>query len=115
MQKKAKGMKIIKTLICAAAILMMSGICDCEDNEDTRDIRTARGLVTARDWVSSTIVVNYIRYHVPANVVVYKGSSKMGFTGININDPVAIRYYQDASGAYQVTEITVQYSGDFPI
>ena len=107
-------MRIIKILVTAVAVIAMSGLCYCQDSA-TREIRTARGIISSRDYVSSTIVVNYIRYHVPADVKVFKGSSKMGFSGINVSDPVVIKYYQDSSGAYQVAEITVLYSGDFPV
>lgn len=108
-------MRMIKilTLIAVFSFLSISS-CYCEESA-ARDIRTARGTVSSRDWVSSTIVVSYIRYHVPPDVKVYKGSSKMGFTAINVGDPVILKYYQDSSGSYQVTEITVLYSGDFPV
>jgi len=111
---KVRAMRKIKILVVTAALIAMSGSCYCDDSA-AREIRTARGMVYSRDFVSSTLVVNYVRYHVPAGVIVYKGNSKIGFSGININDPVVVKYYQDSSGAYQVTEITVQYSGDFPI
>lgn len=111
--KGKKGMALLKTLIFAAAVFTISGPCYCEDG--ARETRMARGIVTSRDFVSSTLVVNYVRYHVPPDVRVYKGNSKMGFSAININDPVTLRYYQDSSGAYQATDITVEYSGDFPV
>lgn len=82
---------------------------------DAPEIRSARGIVTSRDWVGSTITVNYIRFHVPAGIKVYKGSTTVGFTAININDPVIVKYYQDSSGAYNAVEITVEYGGDFPV
>lgn len=107
-------MKIMIILFVAAAIFM-SGVCYCETGTDMRELRTARGIVTSRDFVKSIIVVNYIRFFVPSDVKVYKGNSTIGFSGINLNDPVFVKYYQDSSGAYRAVEITVEYSGDFPI
>jgi hypothetical protein len=107
--------KIVILLIAIITLMTVGSLCHCDDSAGTREIRTASGMVYSRDYVSSTIVVNYVRYHVGPDVKVYKGNSMIGFTGINVSDPVIIKYYQDSSGAYQVTEITVQYSGDFPV
>lgn len=107
-------MKTIKILLVSAAIFF-SGVCCCDDGTDAREIRTARGVVTSRDWVKSIIVVNYIRFFVPPDTKIYKGNSTIGFTGVNLSDSVIVKYYQDSSGAYNAVEITVEYYGDFPV
>lgn len=107
-------MKIL-TILFIAAMIFVSGLCYCDDGGTAREIRTARGIVTSRDWVKSIIVVNYIRFFVPSDAKVYKGNSTIGFTGINLSDPVVLKYYQDSSGGYRAVEITVEYYGDFPV
>ncbi len=108
-------MKMLKILFIAIAVIFISGVCYCDNGTDTREIRTARGIVTSRDWIKSIIVVNYIRFFIPSDIKVYKGNSTIGFTGINLSDPVVVKYYQDSSGTYRAVEITVEYYGDFPV
>jgi hypothetical protein len=99
-------------------MLMIAGTniyCYSEDSSDVSPAMTVQGNVSAIDWVGSVFTVNDMEFSVPSNVEVRKGTDKISFSGINVNDSVTVIYSKDKDGSLKASKIVIAYSGDLPV
>jgi hypothetical protein len=101
--------------VIIAAIAVSYGY--SQDDIKSREAGVMRliGRVMSIDWVGSKLTVNDTVFTVPNGVKVTKGASDIGFSDVNVKDPVVVYYRRDVSGELRVISITVDYGGDFPV
>ena len=104
------------SVFIAVTLFISQGFCQ-EAHE--QELRTVVSIVDSIDWVGSIMIVNWqnaeedfaytsLTLQVPQDVVIYKGTDKIGFSEVNLGDEVTVTYYRDQSGQAVAKSISVR-------
>lgn len=109
----------MKTAAILLAVLLGIGAaapCYCQPPESRqRVVKTIDAQIYDMDWVGSKILLRWLdtydnSYHeltvtVPEGAVIKKGADIIGFSQLEIDDAVTVRYYEDSDGNAVLIEL----------
>jgi len=91
------------------AVAFMITFAYCQERAENRQILTISGTLAKVDFVGSSIVVKagneQMALSVPDDVVITKGTEKLGIEDLEESDPVVIQYFSPSPGQYTATTI----------
>jgi hypothetical protein len=87
----------------------------CQDSTDESKADIVKGVVAAVDWVAGILVVrtmdfgniDEITFEVPDDVEITKGTNSIGFSSINLTDPVRVEYLGNSFSGLKAVRIMV--------
>ncbi|OGX15380.1 MAG: hypothetical protein A2166_04580 [Omnitrophica WOR_2 bacterium RBG_13_41_10] len=109
---------MLKFLVIIFAIIILTNqasfVYGVEESQDGK-LRTAKGRVTAVNWVAQTITLRFfiegafdeLTLFVPDKIKIAKGNNTVSFANINIGDQVKADYYNTSPGPLKVISLAV--------
>jgi hypothetical protein len=107
-------MKKFITIVFLTILGFSGAVSFAQDASQRREVKTASGQVAAVDWVGAKLVIDtggdQVTFVVSGDVKVTKGTDEISFSEINVNDEVAVDYYDAGFVGLKVVRINVKTS-----